>query len=510
MIVNVPMDTTTNALDGDAVAQKFRDAGCEVIRRGSRGLCYLEPLVEVEVDGRQIGFGPVAPADVTSVLQQLAAGEPAAHPLCVGEVHAIDYLARQKRQLFARAGEIIPTDLAAYQRLGGWLGLRRALTLGPDRAIDEIRQAGLRGRGGAAFPAHIKWRTVCDTPGTQKYIVCNADEGDSGTFADRLLMEADPFQLIEGMAIAGITTGATVGLIYLRSEYPAAATTLTTAIQAARAANILGTAVLGSKFAFDIEVRIGAGAYICGEETALLDSLEGKRGMVRSKPPVPAISGLWGCPTLLHNVLTLAAAVSILAEGSAAYAALGRGASTGTMPFQLGGNVRRGGLVEVAFGLTLRELVDDFGGGTASGRPLKAVQAGGPLGAYIAEADLDVVLGYEEMAAIGAMLGHGGLVIFDDTADMGAMARFAFEFCAAESCGKCTPCRIGSVRGVELVDRLRAGVDVDANLIVLQDLCDTMVSASLCQMGGLTPNPVQSVVRQFRHELVGKPQDNTS
>jgi formate dehydrogenase iron-sulfur subunit len=501
MRVYVPADATASALDADQVAARVALAGHEVVRRGSRGLFFLEPLVEIEIDGAAIGFGPVRENDVDGLIAALASGDPTAHELCVGPIHAHPYLAGQVRETFRRAGEVLPGDPADYERLGGFAGLRRALVLGAEGTLGEVEASGLRGRGGAGFPAHIKWRTVADTPAPQKYVVCNADEGDSGTFADRLLIETDPLQLIEGMAIAGVTTGATQGYIYLRSEYPAAATVLTYALARAREHGALGIDVFGSGQHFDIDVRIGAGAYICGEETSLLESLEGKRGVIRAKPPLPAISGLFKQPTLVHNVLTLAATSTVLAAGGAHYEHFGVGRSRGTMPFQLGGNVLRGGLVEVPFGLTLRDLVMDYGGGTRSGRPIKAVQVGGPLGRYLPESALDVVLGYEELAAGGGLLGHGGVVVFDDTADMGAMARFAFEFCAEESCGKCTPCRVGAVRGVEVVDKIRSDEDPEANRIVLTDLCDTMEGASLCLMGGMTPNPVRSVLEHFPDEL---------
>ncbi len=340
-------------------------------------------------------------------------------------------------------------------------------TLDGTGIVDEIKLSGLRGRGGAGFPTGIKWSTVLLAEADQKYVVCNADEGDSGTFADRMLMEGDPFSLIEGMTIAGLAVGATTGFIYIRSEYPHAVRTMNRAIAAATAAGFLGPSIQGSGRAFAIETRVGAGAYICGEETSLLDSLEGKRGMVRAKPPLPAIKGLFGKPTVVNNVLSLATIPWILANGAKAYAEFGMGRSRGTLPFQLAGNVKRGGLIETAFGLTLRDVVEDFGGGTRSGRPLRAVQVGGPLGAYFPERLLDTPLDYEAFAALNGLLGHGGIVVFDDTVDLARQARFAFEFCAKESCGKCTPCRIGSTRGVEAIDRITAGVEPAKNLALV-------------------------------------------
>jgi formate dehydrogenase iron-sulfur subunit len=504
--VYVPGDATACALGADAIAAAIADQAradgrdLQLIRNGSRGLFWLEPLVEVEVEGRRLGYGPVAPEDVARLFASdfLSGGE---HPLALGPTEEIPYLRAQTRVNFVRAGVIDPLSLTDYQRHGGFAGLRRALTLSGQAAVDEVKASGLRGRGGAAFPTGIKWQTVLDAPAAQKYVVCNADEGDSGTFADRLLMEADPLQLIEGMTIAGLAVGATQGYIYVRSEYPRAFAVLRAAIALAREAGFLGPDVCGSGRAFELEARLGAGAYICGEETSLLDSLEGRRGLVRAKPPLPAIAGLFGKPTVINNVLTLASVAEIFAHGGAWYASLGCGRSLGTLPMQLAGNVKRGGLVELPFGHSLRELIEDFGGGTASGRPVRAVQVGGPLGAYLAADELDTPLDYEAFAARGAMLGHGGVVVFDDRVDMAEQARFAMEFCVAESCGKCTPCRIGSVRGVEVIDRIRAGRDRDQNLILLRELCDTMEYGSLCAMGGLTPMPVRSALDKFPQDF---------
>jgi formate dehydrogenase iron-sulfur subunit len=370
--------------------------------------------------------------------------------------------------------------------------------------VEQVLASGLRGRGGAAFPAGIKWRTVRGAAGAVKHVVCNADEGDSGTFSDRLVMEGDPYLLIEGLLIAGLAVGATQGWIYVRSEYPDAVTTLQEAIARAQAAGWLGDSVAGSGRAFHLHLREAAGSYVCGEETALLESLEGKRGIVRAKPPLPAIAGLFGQPTLVHNVITLASVPQVLARGAQAHAALGTGRSRGTLPFQLAGNVKHGGLVELPFGHTLRDLVFGFGGGTRSGRPVKAIQVGGPLGSYVAQKHWDVPLDYEAYTAIGATVGHGGIVVHDDTARMDRLARYAMAFCAVESCGKCTPCRIGSTRGVEVIDRLVAGENRQAKaqqLQLLRDLCDTMTHGSLCAMGGMTPNPVLSALEQHPQDF---------
>jgi len=504
--VFVPGDTTALALGADAVAaaitDEARDRGIDItlVRNGSRGAFWLEPLVEVETAGGRMAFGPVAEKDVARLF---AAGFPGdcSHALALGAAQDIPWLRGQQRLTFARAGLTDPLSIGDYRALGGFDGLEKALAMAPQAIVDAIKQSGLRGRGGAAFPTGIKWQTVLDTPSPQKYIVCNADEGDSGTFADRLLMEADPYQLLEGMAIAGLAVGATEGYIYLRSEYPVAKTVLLEAIERATQAGWLGEDIQGTGKAFHMQLRIGAGAYICGEETSLLDSLEGKRGLVRYKPPVPAVKGLLGQPTVINNVLSLAAATTILAKGAAYYQDFGSGRSRGTLTVQLAGNIRRGGLVELAFGRTLRELVEDFGGGTASGRPMRAIQVGGPLGTYLPESQWDVALDYEALAGIGGMLGHGGIVVFDDTVDMAQQARFAMEFCAVESCGKCTPCRIGSVRGVEVIDRIIANEQRQENLVLLNDLCETLVEGSLCAMGGLTPYPVRSALQHFASDF---------
>ena len=502
----LPRDSVARAVGAEQVAAALtreaerRQLPLELRRTSSRGLYWLEPLLEVEdADGRRLGFGPLSEQDVPALLDALAT-DATPHPLALGPVEDTPYLKSQQRLLFARAGITRPLSLEDYRAHGGFEGLARAIALDGAEVVAAVLDSGLRGRGGAAFPAGIKWRTVREAPATPKYVVCNADEGDSGTFADRMLMEGDPFLLVEGMAIAGLAVGASLGYIYVRSEYPDAIDTLEQALAIAREAGYLGADVLGSGRAFDLQVRVGAGAYICGEETALLDSLEGKRGVVRAKPPLPALQGLFGQPTLVHNVLTLASVPVILARGAQFYRDFGMGRSLGTMPFQLAGNVRHGGLVERAFGLSLRELVEGYGGGTASGRPLKAAQVGGPLGAWVPPAQFDTPLDYEAFAAMGAMLGHGGVVVADDSLDMARMARFALQFCAEESCGKCTPCRLGSTRGVEVVDRLIDATDLGAReeqARLLVDLCDTMQYGSLCALGGMTSYPVTSALKHF-------------
>jgi formate dehydrogenase iron-sulfur subunit len=506
--VFIPREATALALGAEAVARAFaaeavrRKQDIRIVRNGSRGAFWLEPLIEIETAKGRVAYGPVQAKDVAGLL---AAGalEGKAHPLSLGPAAAIPYLKNQERLCCARLGLIDPVNLDDYRAHGGYAGLTAALPLPPRAIVDAVIESGLRGRGGAAFPTGIKWRTVLDAPpaagksAAQKYIVCNADEGDSGTFSDRLLMEGDPFCLIEGMTIAALAVGATRGYIYLRCEYPHAHAALQSAIAAAYAQGYLGTSVMGSGRAFELEVRLGAGAYICGEETSMLESIEGRRGQVRYKPPLPAIVGLFACPTVINNVITFASVPFILEHGAAAYRDHGMGRSRGSLPLQLAGNIARGGLVEKAFGVTLRELLYDFGGGTRSGRPIRAVQVGGPLGAYWPESKFDTPLDYEAFAQGGGMLGHGGIVVFDDTVDMAAQARYAMEFCAIESCGKCTPCRIGSTRGVEVIDRLCAGDRPALQESLLRDLCNTLTHGSLCALGGLTPLPVLSALDHF-------------
>ncbi|MXP26216.1 formate dehydrogenase [Altererythrobacter indicus] len=503
-LVRISDDALARACGADALAAAFEQHGCTVHRVSSWGMQWLEPLVEI--DGK--GFGPATLDDVAAILDGTS-------DLAIGVIEDHPFIAKQQRLTFARAGKTRPTSLEDYAATGGWNGLKRAREIGPEQIVEEVLHSGLRGRGGAGFPAGIKWRTVAAAPGSQKYIVANADEGDSATFADRMVMEGDPYALIEGMAIAGQAVGADQGYVYLRSEYPDAIAKMNRALELC--ADIIAP--------FQCEVRVGAGAYVCGEETSLLNSLEGKRGEVRAKPPLPALEGLFGKPTVVNNILTLAAVPHILGQGGANdYEALGMGRSKGTMPIQLAGNIKHGGLYETAFGITLGELVNDIGGGTQSGRPVKAVQVGGPLGAYLHPDQFDIKFDYEEYTASEALIGHGGITVFDDSADMGGMARFAMEFCAAESCGKCTPCRIGSVRGVEIIDRMRAGRKRDTlerqpqmhntpkqdrsaedEVTLLADLCDVMKSSSLCALGGFTPYPVLSAMRHWPEDFSDNP-----
>ncbi len=500
--VFVPGDSAALAVGANRVADAIareaagRNLEVEIVRNGSRGMLWLEVLVEVRTEHGRIAYGPVKASDVASLFDAdfLTGGD---HRLCLGPTKDISFLKGQTRLTFARCGVTDPLSLEDYRAYQGMKGLEKAVTMAPLDIVAEVTQSGLRGRGGAGFPTGIKWKTVADAVADQKYIVCNADEGDSGTFADRMIMEGDPFVLIEGMAIAGLAVGATKGFIYTRSEYPYTIRVMEKAIEIARREGILGSSVLGSGRAFDMEVRMGAGAYVCGEETSLLNSLEGKRGTVRAKPPLPALQGLFGKPTVVNNVISLASIPVIMDRGAAFYRDFGVGRSHGTIPIQLAGNLKHGGLYETAFGLTLGQLVNDIGGGTISGRPVKAVQVGGPLGAYFPVSLFDTVFDYEAFTAAGGLIGHAGIVVFDDTADMLHQARFALEFCAVESCGKCTPCRIGSTRGVETVDKIALGIEREKNTALLEDLCETMKFGSLCALGGFTPYPVMSALRHF-------------
>ncbi|MER9307511.1 NADH-quinone oxidoreductase subunit NuoF [Mesorhizobium sp. M0293] len=508
--IYIPGDSGALALGAEKVAKAIaselaaRGIEAKIVRNGSRGAYFLEPMVEVATANGRVAYGPVKPSDVKSLFDSgfLTGGH---HKRWLGAPDKIPFLAKQTRLTFARCGVTDPLSLESYKKHGGLNGLANALGLTPAAIVAQVTESGLRGRGGAGFPTGIKWKTVLDTVGDRKYIVCNADEGDSGTFADRMIMEGDPFVLIEGMTIAGIATGATKGFVYVRSEYPHAVAVMNKAVEIARKAGVLGASVLGSPNAFDMEIRVGAGAYVCGEETALLDSLEGKRGMVRAKPPLPAHKGLFGKPTVINNVISLASVPVIMDKGAAFYKDFGMGRSRGTIPIQIAGNVKYAGLFEAAFGMTLGEIVDEIGGGTATGRAVKAVQVGGPLGAYFPRALFDTPFDYEAFAAKDGLIGHAGIVVFDDTADMLKQARFAMEFCAIESCGKCTPCRIGSTRGVETIDRIAAGIEPEKNLALVTDLCNTMKFGSLCALGGFTPYPVMSSITHFPDDFKPAP-----
>lgn len=515
----IPRDTTAISLGADKVAFAIaavaleKETSLNIVRNGSRGLYWLEPMLEIDTQRGRVAYGPITVDAVEDFIANECWLENKKHPLYLGLTEEIPYLKNQQRLTFSRVGLVDPLSIADYCARDGFAGLRQALNSSAQQIVTSVTDSGLRGRGGAAFPTGVKWQTVLDTTAGEKYIVCNADEGDAGTYADRMMMESDPLSLIEGMTIAGLAVGATKGYIYLREEYRLAYEVLNQAIVLAAEENYLGNHILGSDKAFTIDVRLGAGAYICGEETALLESLEGKRGMVRAKPPLPAIKGLWQQPTVINNVITLATIPIILAKGSEYYKNFGMGKSRGTLPFQLAGNIKNAGLVELAFGPPLNVLLHDFGGGTRTGRPLRSVQVGGPLGAYLAKEQWQTELDYEAFTAINAGLGHGGIIAFDDSVDMAAQARFAMEFCAIESCGKCTPCRIGSTRGVEVIDKMLAasGTDYEFAKDLLHELCETMEYGSLCAMGSMTPIPVMSAMKYFPEDFdASKPDQSNS
>ena len=511
MKIYIPNDSAAVSVGADDVAVAIaaeaakRGVEAELIRNGTRGALWLEPLVEVEVAGERIAYGPVSSTDIAELFDAKFY-EGGSHPLALGTTAKIDWFAKQDRVTFSRVGINNPLDIEGYLELGGYVGLKKALSLTSEGIVQEVLDSGLRGRGGAGFPAGIKWKTVLGAEADQKYICCNADEGDSGTFADRILMEADPLTLVEGMTIAGIAVGATIGYVYIRSEYPDAILAMKAAIEIATRAHFLGDNICGSGKNFELIVRVGAGSYVCGEETAMLESIEGKRGVIRSKPPLPALAGLFGKPTIINNVLTLASVPAILADGAAAYAARGVGRSLGTQIFQLAGNIKRGGIVETGFGISLEALVNGYGGGTYTGKPLRAIQIGGPLGAYFGTEKLDISMDYESLIAGGGMLGHGGVVLFDESVNLAEQAKFAMEFCSIESCGKCTPCRIGSTRGVETIVKImssRDAAEIAEQKSLLLDLCEVMRDGSLCAMGGLTPLPVKSALENFPSDFEG-------
>jgi formate dehydrogenase iron-sulfur subunit len=515
-VVYVPCDSAALAAGADEVADTLqaecarRGLGLTLKRNSSRGLFWLEPLVEVDTPAGRVAYGPVMPEDVAGLLDAgLLTG--AQHALGHGLIEELPYLKKQQRLTFARMGITEPLSLADYEAHEGYAGLRAALKMDGAAVAQQVLDSGLRGRGGAAFPTGIKWKTVNAARADQKYICCNADEGDSGTYSDRMTMEGDPYMLIEGMTIAGIACGATRGYVYIRSEYPHSVATMNEAIRLATAAGFLGENILGSGKTFILETRKAAGAYVCGEETAMLESLEGKRGIVRAKPPLPALEGLFGKPTVINNVISFASVPIIMARGAEFYKNYGMGRSRGTLPFQIAGNIKHGGLVELAFGVTLRELLYDYGGGSKSGRPIKTVQVGGPLGTYVPESQWDIPMDYEAYAAVGAVVGHGGLVVHDDTADLSTLARYAMEFCVLESCGKCTPCRIGSTRGVEVIDKIKANQNRPQQVKLLRDLCDTMINGSLCAMGGMTPFPVISALNFYPQDFgIEKPAERAA
>ena len=503
--IYIPKETSACSVGSELIAEKITDLAqghkhISIIRNGSWGAFWLEPFIEIEKNGNRQGTSYLnKKISHLSSIEELFDDFYNSNPFNIMD---IDFIKRQTRLVFSRIGLYDPLDLNQYRNSHGYKGLEKSFEIGQQQTINEIKKSGLNGRGGAAFPTAIKMQTVLDQESTIKYVACNADEGDGGTFSDRLIMECDPYSLIEGMTIAAYSVGANHGYIYLRSEYPLAKYFLTEAIKILKSHNLLGKNILGTNFSFDIELRIGAGSYVCGEETAMMESIEGKRGLVRSKPPLPAIKGLFNQPTLINNVITLASMSVILLHGKEIFSQFGSGKSVGTMPYQLCGNIKQGGLIEVPFGITLNEMIYDFGAGTFNEKPIHAVQIGGPLGIYLPTNLLNTPLTIEALMDLKGSLGHGGVIVFDDSTNMALQAKFSMDFCAVESCGKCTPCRIGSVRGVELIDKIYNGTAVKADRILLEELCETMETTSLCAMGGMTPNPVRSIMKYFPNEMI--------
>jgi len=502
----IPNETSANSVGAqyiyEVISKLINNNNIEIIRNSSWGAFWLEPYIEIEKEGirRGVSYRNVDLSDLTTI-EDFFIDFNKREPF---DIQSIDFIKKQNRLVFSRIGHHDPLDIDSYKNTKGYKSLLNSLKIGPQETINTIKRSGLTGRGGAAFPTGIKMQTVFDQDNPIKYLACNADEGDGGTFSDRLVMESDPFSLIEGMTIAAYAVGASKGYIYLRSEYPLAKTFLLQAIEIAIENNFLGKNIQNSDFDFNIDLRIGAGSYVCGEETAMMESIEGRRGLVRSKPPLPAISGLFKKPTLINNVVTLATIPMLLDSDEDDFSKIGSNKSMGTMPFQLSGNIKHSGLIETRFDISLEELVRDFGSGTKSGNPIHAIQIGGPLGIYLSSSMLNTSLTIEALQELKGSIGHGGIIVFDNTVDMAEQAKFAMEFCVKESCGKCTPCRIGSVRGVEIINRLqknKANAD-DANL--LNDLCETMEATSLCAMGGMTPNPIRSIIEFFPNELIQK------
>lgn len=479
-----------------------------VIQTGCFGLCAKGPIVIIRPE--DTFYAMVKPEDCEEIIEKhIQNGEVVERLLCkdidgtkVQKLDELSFYKKQKRIALKNCGVINPEEIDEYIAFDGYKALERVLIeMTPEEVIETIKQSGLRGRGGAGFPTGKKWELTRNSEGTQKYVVCNADEGDPGAFMDRSILEGDPHSVLEAMAIAAYAIGANQGYIYVRAEYPIAVHRFQVAIDQAREYGILGKNIFGTKFDFDVDIRLGAGAFVCGEETALLESIEGKRGQPRVKPPYPAQSGLWGKPTLINNVETYANIAQIILKGAEWYSSIGTETSKGTKVFALGGNVNNIGLVEVPMGTTLREIVYDIGGGIPNGREFKAAQTGGPSGGCIPKEHLDTPIDYESLKEIGSMMGSGGLIVMDDTKCMVCLAKFYLEFTVSESCGKCTPCRIGTKRMLELLTKLCDGEGSELDIYKLEKLAVNIQKASICGLGQSAPNPVISTLKYFREEF---------
>jgi bidirectional [NiFe] hydrogenase diaphorase subunit len=482
----------------DALVKEAAASGkrCHVRQTGCMGLCAAGPLVLVEPT--ETRYGGVHEGDAAAVIGSL--GDKPVERL---ETHLDHYFKGQSHIVLENSGHIDPEKIDEYIGRDGYLALVKALTeMTPQSVVDQISKSGLRGRGGGGYPTGLKWATVAKAGGAQKYVICNGDEGDPGAFMDRSVLESDPQRVIEGMAIAAYAVGATKGYVYVRAEYPLAVSRLTVSLREARRRGFLGTNICGTTFAFDIEIRLGAGAFVCGEETALIASIEGLRGQPRPRPPYPAVSGLWGMPTLINNVETFANIAPILRKGAEWYAAIGTDKSKGTKVFALTGKITNTGLVEIPMGMTLREIIFDIGGGVPDGRKFKAVQTGGPSGGCIPEEHLNLPISYEALIHVGSMMGSGGMIVMDDTSCMVNVARFFMEFCMTESCGKCIPCRAGTAQMFNLLTKICDGKASHDDLDLLVDLCDVVKNTSLCGLGMTAPNPVLSTLRYFKNEYM--------
>ncbi|HPT82895.1 MAG TPA: NADH-quinone oxidoreductase subunit NuoF [Limnochordia bacterium] len=501
----------------NAVVQEVESRRLDVVvaQTGCIGMCQREPLLDVELPGGpRVTYGNVAVKDVPriiashvlngSIVEELAVAQFPAGELRAENVPSydeLDFYRKQRRLALANCGRIDPENIEEYIAAGGYEACVKALTeMTPEEVIAEVKRAGLRGRGGAGFPTGLKWELTRQTPSTKKYIICNADEGDPGAFMDRSLLEGDPHRVIEGMIIGAYAIGADEGYIYVRAEYPLAIKRLELALQQARERGFLGEDIFGSGFSFNLQIKKGAGAFVCGEETALMASIEGKRGMPRPKPPFPSQSGLWGKPTNINNVETFANVPELIRLGAAGFSSIGTQGSTGTKVFALTGKIANTGLVEVPMGLSLREVVYDIGGGVPGGGQLKAVQIGGPSGGCIPAELLDLPIDYESLRSVGAMMGSGGMVVMDQSTCMVDVARFFLRFTQHESCGKCTSCREGTKRMLEILDRICSGEGREGDLELLEELGHHIRDTSLCQLGGSAPNPVLSTLQYFRAE----------
>ncbi len=500
-----------------------REHDVEIVKTGCMGLCSQGPLVRVESRGEPPAlYGGVTPAVACEIIARHVPacpneceGEPPAgeisaehahHPL--GPIlarHSIDldlpFFTHQRKVVLENLGRIDPEKLEDYLAHGGYLALAKVLrTMTPGEVCDEITRSGLRGRGGAGFPTGVKWNMLRQESAGRKFVIVNGDEGDPGAYMDRAVMEDDPHRVLEGMIICAYAVGASYGYLYIRGEYPNAIARIEKAIRAARRRGLLGKAILGTDFKFDVDIRVGAGAFVCGEETALIHSIEGKRGAPRMRPPYPTTAGLWGAPTVINNVETMANVPAIIRQGAEWFASMGTEKSKGTKVFALAGNLRNTGLIEVPMGITLREIVFEIGGGIPGGWEFKAVQTGGPSGGCIPAEYLDTPVDYESLRRLGSIMGSGGLVVIDETTRMTDFARFFIDFCVDESCGKCLPCRVGTVQIRALLDKIIAGKAVSADLEQLERLCRLVKRASLCGLGQSAPNPVLSTLHYFRHE----------